>query len=27
VCTTANLADEYVVGDTTWRVDARGANT
>ena len=27
VCTTANLADAYVVGDTTWRVDARGANT
>lgn len=27
VCTTANLADELVVGDTTWRVDARGANT
>lgn len=26
-CTTVNLADEYVVGDTTWRVDARGANT
>ena len=27
VCTTVNLADEYVVGDGTWRVDARGANT
>ncbi|MBL0746219.1 alanine racemase [Nocardioides sp. G10] len=27
VCTTANLADAYVVGDATWRVDARGANT
>jgi D-serine deaminase-like pyridoxal phosphate-dependent protein len=27
VCTTVNLADEYVVGDATWPVDARGANT
>ena len=27
VCTTVNLADELVVDDTTWRVDARGANT
>ena len=27
VCTTVNLADEYVVGDDTWPVDARGANT
>ncbi|HEV2797477.1 MAG TPA: alanine racemase [Nocardioides sp.] len=27
VCIAANLADEYVVGDGTWRVDARGANT
>ncbi|MCF6377892.1 alanine racemase [Nocardioides KLBMP 9356] len=27
VCTTVNLADAYVVGDATWPVDARGANT
>ena len=27
VCNAVNLADEYVVGDGTWRVDARGANT
>ena len=27
VCTAVNLADDYVVDDTTWRVDARGANT
>ena len=27
VCTTVNLADELVLGDRTWRVDARGANT
>ena len=27
VCITVNLVDEYVVGTTTWPVDARGANT
>ncbi|WP_374454500.1 alanine racemase [Nocardioides sp.] len=27
VCTAVNLADELVVADGTWRVDARGANT
>ena len=27
VCNAVNLADAYVVGDGTWRVDARGANT
>lgn len=27
VCATVNLADELVLGDGTWRVDARGANT
>ena len=27
VCTAVNLADEYVVDDHTWPVDARGANT
>jgi D-serine deaminase-like pyridoxal phosphate-dependent protein len=27
VCNAVNLADEYVVGDMTWLVDARGANT
>lgn len=27
VCAAVNLADAYVVGDRTWRVDARGANT
>jgi D-serine deaminase-like pyridoxal phosphate-dependent protein len=27
VCTAVNLADELVLADGTWRVDARGANT
>ncbi len=27
VCNAVNLADAYVVGDGTWLVDARGANT
>ncbi len=27
VCTTVNLADTVVLDDTTWRVDARAANT
>ena len=27
VCNAVNLADHYVVGDSTWPVDARGANT
>ena len=27
VCNAVNLADAYVVGDDSWRVDARGANT